>query len=176
MDAFVVLLIAHLIADFPLQTGWVYKMKIKSLRGLILHVAMHPVITALLIKDVGQWWGILLGLFGLHFLIDWVKLRIKTKIQVAGFLLDQLAHVVSLIFLASLADGLQSYLPRQFLVPILLGVLVPAFFTFLWVLAMDFKPKQASVPGVIVWVRKNMLFMTQVWGLAAIVIIVFVVR
>ena len=86
MDLLATLLLAHLIADFPLQTNGLYRLKRRHWAGVLLHAAIHCLITAILIKDPFTHWSALVVLFSLHVVIDWVKLRVDFEFFSLGFL------------------------------------------------------------------------------------------
>jgi sterol desaturase/sphingolipid hydroxylase (fatty acid hydroxylase superfamily) len=101
------LLLAHLIADYPLQSDWMVQAK-KSLPGLALHVAVH-LWTLLIILNVFlpfAWRATLptvLAVVILHFAIDtWKNIFNRRWPQwvIAGYLQDQTLHVTSLLLVA----------------------------------------------------------------------------
>lgn len=96
-----VLYLAHLIGDFPLQTNRIYELKSQSNRGILLHVAIHIMVAVILIKNPLPYWRLLLVLGIVHFIIDWTKLHLPGRRQTPGFILDQIAHFLSLILIAS---------------------------------------------------------------------------
>src|SRR4030042_686489 len=70
------LLLAHFLADYPLQPRWLLAAK-QRLWGLLLHVTIHFLTALLLVGDLR--WKLLLPLLGLasvHFLIDLTKYRL----------------------------------------------------------------------------------------------------
>ncbi|MCI0398497.1 MAG: DUF3307 domain-containing protein, partial [Chloroflexi bacterium] len=73
MDTLATLLLAHLIADFPLQTNRIYALKIRSNAGIALHVGIHLAVTILLLKNALADWLLLLILAVSHFTLDWLK-------------------------------------------------------------------------------------------------------
>ena len=56
MDLLATLLLGHLSADFPLQTNWVYRLKNRRWAGVLLHTAIHCVVTAVLLSDSLTHW------------------------------------------------------------------------------------------------------------------------
>lgn len=147
MDLFATLVLAHLIADFPLQTQWIYQFKTRSPAGVALHTAIHLAVTAALIRNPLDHWPLLACLGAAHYLTDWLKLRFLTTTQTTGFLLDQAAHLAAmgLLALASLSGrpmwaGVGALLPPELLYPAIAYALAPAAMTFLWVLANDRPP------------------------------------
>ena len=60
MTTITILLLAHLVADFPLQSNKIVRMKNQGNKGLGIHVAVHVVVLLLLIKDPLQYWPAIL--------------------------------------------------------------------------------------------------------------------
>jgi hypothetical protein len=97
---FLLLLAAHCIADFLLQTAWMVREK-KHLSVLSLHSAIHAALTYLCLQ---QWdaWIVPLLVFVAHFCIDYTKVRLPRT--ALFFALDQLAHALSLLAIAFIAS------------------------------------------------------------------------
>lgn len=97
-------LLAHLLADYPLQTDAMVQAK-KHLPGLTLHVGVHLVTMLVIVWSVyGSSWRTtlpaVLAVTLLHFAIDvWKNVLSKHKPQwvISGYLQDQLLHVLSLL-------------------------------------------------------------------------------
>ncbi len=99
VGVFGVLLLTHLLGDFPCQPYPLIRWKIASLRGLLAHVAIQVALTLpVLIWFVPAWgwWALLLACS--HFLIDWLKVRLTRAgwVELAAFFLDQAAHLTVL--------------------------------------------------------------------------------
>jgi hypothetical protein len=103
-NTFLALLLAHLTADFPLQSDWIARNKGKRSWALITHIAIHYVtawICLELFTSTSYLSGfnqlITIGYLVIHLLIDIAKSRItagKPKRDTATlFVLDQLLHV-----------------------------------------------------------------------------------
>ncbi len=96
MDLLIRLLIAHFLGDFILQPhSWVThkeKHKLNSYK-LYLHVAIHVVLTILLLWDKSLWFiPIIIGIS--HFVIDAAKVELqKKKNKRLFFFLDQILHI-----------------------------------------------------------------------------------
>lgn len=88
------LLLAHVTADFVLQTKGMVARKGQA-KVLALHAGV-VLVTALV--AVGAWHPALLWLAGLHLLIDLAKTR--ARIGLAAFLADQAAHLLTIAALA----------------------------------------------------------------------------
>lgn len=101
------LLLAHLVADYPLQSDWMVQAK-KTLPGLILHVAVHLAtllitLNGLLRLEWRQTWPTILAVAILHFSIDtWKNVFARRWPQwvIGGYLQDQALHVTSLLLVA----------------------------------------------------------------------------
>lgn len=97
------LLLAHFIADYPLQTSWLVKAK-HRLPGLSLHVGIHLLVLCLL--SGAAWpvvWPYMLLLAAIHFCIDFTKSRVSRScpdLIIGPYLADQVLHISSIIFTA----------------------------------------------------------------------------
>ncbi|MEI6756692.1 MAG: DUF3307 domain-containing protein [Chlorobium sp.] len=94
-----ILIAAHFIADFVLQTDGMVRNK-RQPGILAVHTAIHALTTWLLLQS-WQCWQVPLSVFILHAVIDLIKQR-YSKETVTTFIVDQSAHLVSLILLARL--------------------------------------------------------------------------
>lgn len=152
------LLLAHLIADFPLQADWVYRWRICSAAGLALHAAIHVMVTALILKDVLGYWPILVLVGLLHFAVDWLKPYWRGS-ALARFLLDQAIHIIALIGIAMIFP-IQSALPAGLLYPVLVYATLPAILMALWVLSSSRRsPGRAER-----WMRYHLLGVSKIAG------------
>ncbi|MEA3329071.1 MAG: DUF3307 domain-containing protein [Candidatus Omnitrophota bacterium] len=111
MFLFLRLILAHFLADFPLQPDIIYKLKIKNLWGQFLHALIFVVCAVGLswpFLGIKAIWGLFLFLGASHFAIDCLKVRYvdKGRAKIWSFLADQLLHLgaVSIIFLTGLKD------------------------------------------------------------------------
>lgn len=134
-EALAVLLLTHVIGDYALQTDSIYKLKISGgILGLAVHVAIHVLITGLLLQlGFVHNWFLLLLLFVLHFTVDLVKLQIQTHYQFVAYLLDQVVHIGCIIFLFWLFPQTKTLLPEDWLLPFLAYSLIPFITMTLWV-------------------------------------------
>ncbi|MDF1610435.1 DUF3307 domain-containing protein [Hoeflea sp. YIM 152468] len=97
-ETFALLLIAHLLGDFTLQTEFMAMNK-KRISVLALHIL---IITVLGMLAIGQFDWKLLGTLALtHFLIDFIKAR-NNGSNLTWFVADQSAHVAVLVALSIL--------------------------------------------------------------------------
>jgi len=111
MFVFVRLLLAHFIADFPLQTKRFYQFKLRGAEGSFVHSAIFAVLAAALLYPcwkVPLLWDFLLFLWLVHGLQDWMKLTTAERLGVDNmytFLADQLLHIgfMAIVFATPLA-------------------------------------------------------------------------
>lgn len=167
MNLVAALLLGHLIADFPLQTPWIYRFKTESWLGVLLHSAIHVLVTALLISPLTSTIPLLLLLGILHFITDYTKVHIGANQQTPGFLIDQFVHIGVLIFLAHRwQDSIISTLPAALLVPLILYGIFLGLMIFFWVLACDLAKGDWGRYYVVQWARTHLLALSQYAGLA----------
>ena len=164
MNIFFTLVLAHLIADFPLQTNRIFAMKLESNKGIALHVFIHLFVTSLLIKEPYNHLSLFIVLGITHFLIDWLKLRFPTNRQAAGFVLDQILHLIVLIALAVISTTIQPVLPGWLLFGAMLYALVPPIIMFLWLLAIDLGRAMKKKVACISWGQRRLLPISQLAG------------
>lgn len=114
IETFLALLAAHLIADFPLQPGWMVRRK-KNPAVLALHIALVVVVAGL---ALGAWpAGLLLILLATHLVMDAIKVYILRD-SLASFSVDQVVHLAVIGWLAisfprTLAEGYWGHLTRD---------------------------------------------------------------
>ena len=99
-ETFVVLLLAHVLADFVFQTDRMAENKARPL-WLGLHVA---IVLGLAVALTGAWSPWLLWLAAAHLGIDLVKIGLGDRF--GTFLADQAAHLASLAMVAMVVPGL----------------------------------------------------------------------
>lgn len=173
MTTFLALWLAHLLADFPLQTNRVFRLKIASNAGLAFHVLLHLLMTALLVQQPTAHLSLFVMLGFVHFLIDWTKLRLPGDPQWPGFLLDQLAHLVSLVLLARWQMGIMVALSPWLMVPLILLVLLPAMLMLLWVWANDMeRDDRYQESSSVQWASRRLLTLSQQTGWVALLLVV----
>jgi len=99
MSLFYRLLLAHLIADFPLQTSQIFKIKMNTQWGVILHtliVLIFSLLFAFPYLENLRVIIIIIIIFATHTIIDKIKLDYSKKNTNQGikiFLLDQFLHI-----------------------------------------------------------------------------------
>jgi hypothetical protein len=98
------LLLAHLLADYPLQTDRMVVAK-KHLPGLTVHVGIHWVVMTLLLWPMaGILWPYITVVTLFHFGIDAFKnllSRERPQWVISSYVLDQMLHMGSLILVAA---------------------------------------------------------------------------
>lgn len=155
MEKVATLLLAHLIADFPLQSNLIYRLKTASRYGLALHAAIHAAVSILLVRDSLRLFPYWLALFTTHFIIDWGKLRQKPTDQARGFLVDQGLHFAFLLLLALLMPAIESVLPVGVLYTGLVFALAPVILMYFWIYAQS--QPQPALSGRLHWVKEHFL-------------------
>jgi hypothetical protein len=129
------LILAHFLADYPLQP---YRLVIakRQTAGLLLHVFIHLVTMLVLIGPARSYlWPFLLVIAVSHFVIDvfknWVG-KVRPAMVIGPYLLDQLLHILVLIVVtawAFRAEPAAAELPTVTWQAILLGY---TLVTFTW--------------------------------------------
>lgn len=105
MNLFWLFVLAHLVADFPLQTDRIFEYKNKSSRGVLLHVLiviLTTIIVAFPYRKVPYFWMLLVFLGLIHFGLDKGKIEITKRYlqdNIFLFLLDQGLHLLTIWFL-----------------------------------------------------------------------------
>lgn len=96
INLFARLLLAHLLADFVLQSSRMVGEKRKASWGsgwLLLHAVIAGTMAYLLSAIWEAWLLIGVGTAASHWLIDVVKIRLDSDLSLRGFLIDQTAHL-----------------------------------------------------------------------------------
>jgi Protein of unknown function (DUF3307) len=173
MQLLTTLLLAHLFADFPLQTNGLAKLKKECLFGVFLHVFIYVIITALVIHEPGNYWLLILGLGVMHFLIDALKLYYRQIVETFYFVIDQCLHLLSLAIatyftLHWYAEPPQSTLPYAVVLIALGGALILALMVFCWVWVNSLKEEQVQRHLILRWIKYQMLMLEQRIGLVLI--------
>jgi hypothetical protein len=115
-DTLLALVTAHLIADFPLQPGWLLQRK-KNPFVLLLHIAIVAGVAAALLGAIP--WPLLAILAVTHFVMDTVKVY-RLKDTLASFLADQFVHLaviagLGIFYPDAFANGFWKSLPSDWL-------------------------------------------------------------
>lgn len=166
MTLFATLLFAHLLGDFPLQTNRIFRLKLQGHKGLVLHVTIHVLVTAVLIRHFWQYWPILLLLGFIHYLTDWIKLKYSGNLLTSGFILDQIAHVLTLLFIALIAPTMTGVLPLWFLIPAIILSSIPAALTLIYIWATDRCSIESQPKSHLKWASTSLLPLSQITGWA----------
>lgn len=138
---FLHLLLAHLFADFPLQTDALARYKKRHLLGVLLHVMIYTFVTAILIADRFHYWPLILGLGVAHFTIDASKRRLyRCHSESVAFVLDQILHLLSMIVAVILAQWWwpqtpMGLVPTEWLPYALFAASLPALIVAYWIWA-----------------------------------------
>jgi len=111
MFVFYRLLLAHVIADFPLQFTRIYRFKTESPLGSFVHSGIFSLLAILLVWpywNLTRMWEFIFFLWLVHGMQDWLKVVVFEKYRLDNiwiFLLDQSLHVgfLSTLFLFGLA-------------------------------------------------------------------------
>jgi hypothetical protein len=119
MYIFYRLLLAHLLAEFPLQFDLIYRLKISKKTGIWLHSFIFFAVAMFLLIpwwSVGRFWLFLIFLLLTHYALDRLKIIFYRRYQVDNlgiFLLDQVAHIgfISLVFFIGLDERARFKLP-----------------------------------------------------------------
>ena len=164
MITFQILLLSHLLGDFPLQTNRIFLMKLSGYKGLALHVAIHILVAVVLIQQAAQYAAVLAFLGVTHYLIDWLKIRLQPagSPQFKGFVIDQIMHLLVVGLIAMWVPNLPSVLSEQFLPVAILITAVPAFLMFGWVWANDMcQARKMTCCRQVTWACRNLLSLSQ---------------
>ncbi|HRZ86956.1 MAG TPA: DUF3307 domain-containing protein [bacterium] len=115
MFIFLRLILAHFIADFPLQTDEIYRLKIKGQSGQVLHALVIFCVSAACVAPFlgkPEAWAALLFIGVGHYIIDCAKLllndRITSRWIFFGFIADQVAHIATISFACFLIPSLHN--------------------------------------------------------------------
>jgi len=99
MFIFYRLVLAHVIADFPLQFTRLYRFKIESRLGSFVHSGIFSLLAILLVWpywNLARMWEFIFFLWLIHGMQDWLKVLVFEKYHLNNiwvFLLDQSLHV-----------------------------------------------------------------------------------
>jgi hypothetical protein len=170
MHLLTTLLLAHLFADFPLQTDGLAKFKRESLMGVFLHVLVYMLITTLVIREPLAYWPLILGLGVVHFLIDALKTRYKQTWETFYFVIDQCLHFLSIAIATFWAihwylEPPQSILPYEIVLTGLGCALILALMVFCWVWVNSLSDDHVQRHVLLRWTKHQMLVLEQRIGL-----------
>ena len=114
LETLLVLLTAHLVADFVLQTTKMIARK-QELHGLLLHVAVVLLVIAALTGSINPWVYLIIGFS--HAVMDWIKVHWLPD-GVHAFVIDQLVHIAFIVLIALMVphvarNGWYGMIPTQ---------------------------------------------------------------
>jgi len=128
LDFFLVFLLTHLIGDFVLQTNRIAKLKATTMKGLILHSIIVMAVQVALMSLFGVNGTAAAVISGIaHFMLDYSKnllYRYFERLQFFYFILDQLMHIVIIVFLTMLFAGNSPVSAYQFYIRLLISLLI----------------------------------------------------
>ncbi|MGW8143680.1 MAG: DUF3307 domain-containing protein [Anaerolineales bacterium] len=111
---FYLLLFAHLLTDYPLQSNWMVSNRGRPAVRL-LHVFSHFLVSLVFtLFYVPTAWPFLILLAGIHFLIDSGKYFVsqtRPNLVIFPYLFDQVLHLLSIILISVLIAGYTSVPP-----------------------------------------------------------------
>ncbi|MFN8445412.1 MAG: DUF3307 domain-containing protein [Caldilineaceae bacterium] len=170
-----ILTLAHLLADFPLQTNTIAKMKVESLRGLLAHVAIHMATCWALLGFELRFW-ILVSWLGLaHFMVDYIKVKSGTDRSVLFFVLDQLAHLACIFIIsinvATTLGEMQHAISTTILYPSLFVATSFVLMVLGWIWANNLHDEMVNRYISLRWGRERLLELEQRAGFGLICII-----
>ncbi len=188
------LLLAHLLADYPLQTDRMVLAK-KHLPGLLLHVGIHlAVMIVLFFPVIGVAWPYLLVVAVCHFFIDAFKNYLGRKRPnwvIRSYALDQTLHLISLILVGIWMDRTTDLPVWPVISPwivIIIGLLLATYIWFISerILVYQIDQRQWAVTASM-WPRMGVRLLlyalvvapygfTAVLSLAAIIAVIFLYR
>ncbi len=124
MFLFIRLYLAHLIADYPLQTDKIYQLKVRSNFGLLIHAGIAALMTLVFMwpfLNHYETWLFAIMIWISHAIQDKIKLLHSAKHQrsnnVYGYCLDQIFHLlfVAIVFLTPLKNWISPKSPSLWL-------------------------------------------------------------
>ena len=178
MHLLITLLLAHLFADFPLQTNRLAKLKRTSLKGVFIHVLIYMVVTALLLHQPFRYWPLVIGLGTIHFLIDALKMVCNKVGEIRCFVIDQCLHFSSVVAATYLVYQYWSPIPVGILpTGLLYGSFICAFtlavIVFFWIWTNGLTEEQIRRYLLLYWVKHRALAFEQRVGLLLFAVVFF---
>ncbi|MBA4337038.1 hypothetical protein C0416_04695 [bacterium] len=113
------LIIAHLLADFILQSNRLVAWKMKKFRGVVVHVCIFAAVSLVtLFPYIANWqtWAVIGAISIFHLVVDQAKINIALRkdAYVAPFVADQALHFLSLLLGGYYLNTLDFNLPNDF--------------------------------------------------------------
>lgn len=178
MELLTTLLLAHLLADFPLQTNSMAAWKSKSSAMLLLHVVIHVIVLWSLLGLKVELLPLVLTLGAAHWLVDWSKPRLLAMDAVRAFILDQFVHVLCLLVAARI--GYTSYHFRSYAVistPLLYTSLLISFglgvMVYYWLWTSTLNDETIQRHWYLRWCHEELLMFEQWAGYGLVCMIFF---
>jgi hypothetical protein len=104
MDITLHLILAHFLADYPLQSDGMVAYKSKHFAGIVLHSLVHVATSVLLGLPFilqGHFWLAIAAVFATHNLFDqskvWAQRRFRKVNRFIFYVLDQIAHLAVIV-------------------------------------------------------------------------------
>ncbi|PIZ71371.1 hypothetical protein COY07_05010 [Candidatus Peregrinibacteria bacterium CG_4_10_14_0_2_um_filter_43_11] len=100
------LIVAHFLADYPLQSAGIVRRKESHFSGVVFHTFIHFLVSAILLYpfwERPQVWVGLVIIFATHTLSDTLKIRANNKKstnKLTSYILDQIVHLAVITFVA----------------------------------------------------------------------------
>ncbi len=145
MHIFWRLVLAHLLADFTLQTDYVNRIKRSTGFGMLVHVMTHAFVSAIIVSDYlyKPWfsilsykvygWVALVLLTAVHFLVDEIRVyvikRLGYRDNTFNFLCDQFAHFYFIFMFAPFNFNTADFIPEKWIFLAICLVMVSHFMT-----------------------------------------------
>ena len=114
MLLFLKFLLAHILGDFVLQSNnWVKNKEEKKIKSskLYLHIGIHAILLLIILQfNLKEYWLGFAIIVISHYLFDVSKLYLqKKKTKRTWFFIDQVLHLLALIFVTSIYRGFNIY-------------------------------------------------------------------
>ena len=114
MLLFLKFLLAHILGDFVLQSNnWVKNKEEKKIKSskLYLHIGIHAILLLIILQfNLKEYWLGFAIIVISHYLFDVSKLYLqKKKTKRTWFFIDQVLHLLALIFVTSIYTGFNIY-------------------------------------------------------------------
>ncbi len=182
MSLFFHLLLTHFVADYPLQSGWMIRLKRRGYVGVLLHCLVHlAVMLALLfpLLHLPQVWVGIGIVFGTHNGIDQTKMLLDRRYPQRRrlfYFLDQLAHILVVfgvsVFLRGVwpqAEWAQSLYGNRLLLAYLLCLVLSTYFYDVTRYFLRLSQGSAEYRRDYRTMGRNALLVTAAFGLASLI-------
>ena len=151
---FLTILLAHSLADYPLQTNDIYALKLKNLWGIILHGLVFTS-TAMIAMTTFGWelntttYIYLGGLTVLHIIEDKLKLFIYKGNELFWYITDQIIHIgcIALIYMIPVQLTPKLWNLGPVINPFLLGAVITIYASYASSIGIFFYKKAYKNPN-----------------------------